>query len=405
MKKVRASSGQARSPRRRTKWLLAGLAGLALVPIAAAIWLLGLVTIERHVGYFGPAFSTGGNAVYFLERRSSGVTWGFGWEHFTPPARARAWSDTLRLRRLDLSSGAVATLEAWDRTPIVGRTLSQYRGRVFNHLQAALIPRDDGSVEYRLELALPRVPTADVYRLRGLWAAGPQRQRGEWNGAPAAGPGLSQPVVDADRELFTLAGPESFPAAIVLLDHADKSIQVLQQAPAYAAQYPTGPTLASLMTISRKADHDHSREMARIQRERVAAYRAQGLTEVEALLRAGRDLRDLGYYPKPQRWVATALTPQALEAYGGLQRLDLAEMEFKVGLFPDLEQAMASPGTEIDRRFGRYLRHRDYDSSERLNTLLETGTSEFLVARAGRVFHFRLLPAEPARRRRGGALN
>ena len=371
---------------------------LVLAGLLVAVWLLRFVTVERHVGFFGPAFAADGGSVFFVERRALGLTWGFGWEHFTPPAHARAWSDTLRLQRLDLQSGSVQTLETWDGSPVVGRTLRQYRGRVFNHLKVALHPRLDGSVDYRFELALPRVPSAEVQQLRGVWAAGGQRRRGEWGGAPFAVVSASEPVIHGERELFSLPGPESFPAALVLLDHADKSMRVLQRAPGYEGQYPDGPAHAALMTLSQKASHDRIEELRRIQRERITVHRAQGMNESEAMLQAGRDLRDLGFYPKPQRWLATLLTPQQAGDYLALPRLDIADMEFNVGLFPDLDQAMAAPGTEIDKGYSRYLRHRDYDSSERLNALLAAGAAELLIGRAGRVFHFRLLPAEPAAR-------
>jgi hypothetical protein len=211
-------------------------------------------------------------------------------------------------------------------------------------------------------------------------------------------------VIDGQRELFMLPGPESFPAALVLLDHADGSMRILRQSPAYGSRYPAGPQLAALMEVSRKPSHDRVQEMIRIEQERVAEYRRQGASEAEALLRAERDLRDLGFYPKPQRWVATQLDPPADAERARLPRIDIAD-EIKVGLFPDLEQAMRAPGTEVDKSMSRYLRHRDYDSSERLNALLESGAKELLVGYGGRVYLFRLLPAEPAAGSAGRAGN
>jgi hypothetical protein len=64
---------------------------------------------------------------------------------------------------------------------------------------------------------------------------------------------------------------------------------------------------------------------------------------------------------------------------------------------------MRAPGTEVDKSMSRYLRHRDYHSSERLNALLESGATELLVGYGGRVYHFTLLPAEPAAKSAGGA--
>lgn len=391
---VRSEHGWARN-------VVLATAFVALFIVVGVVWLLRLVTFEQHIGYFAPAFSADGRSAFLVERTTSGISWGLGWEFFTPPASVRAFSDTVRLQQLDLASGNVSTLETWNGSPIVGHTLPQYRGRLFNHLSVALRPRPDAAVEYALELALPRVPTAEVHQLRGVWAGDTRRQRGEWDTAPFAAVGASEPVIDGARELFALPGPESFPAALALLDHSDRSIHVLLRGPAYARQYPDGPALETLMTVSRKADYDHVQQMNRIKAERVAAYRAQGLSEGEALLRAGRDLRDLGFYPKPQRWVATVPDAAQLPTYAKLARLDLDEMETKVGLFPDLERAMAAPGTEVDKGFSRYIRHRDYANSERLNALLDAGTRELLIAHGGRVYHFQLLPQENATRRAG----
>lgn len=238
-------------------------------------------------------------------------------------------------------------------------------------------------------------------KLRGVWDGDTRRQRGEWRAEPFAAVNASEPVIDGERELFALPGPESFPAALVLLDHSDRSIHVLLRGPAYARRYPDGPALETLMTVSRKADYDHVQQMNRIQEERVATYRAQGLGEGKALLRTGRDLRDLGFYPKPQRWVATLLDAAQLATYARLPRLDIDEMEIKVGLFPDLERAMAAPGTEVDKGFSRYIRHRDYANSDRLNALLDADTRELLIGHGGRVYHFQLLPQENAPRRAG----
>jgi hypothetical protein len=334
--------------------------------------------------------------VWFVEREARGVSWGLGWEFFTPPAHLLVLSDVARLRRLDLASGRAATLEAWGRSPLVGRAVSTYRGRLFVHLDVVLRPQADGAVEYGLGLSIPRVPRSEVHTLRGVWADDARRSRGGWSaGGHVAGP--SEPVVHGDRELFTRPGRESFPAAIVELDHADSSVRVLVRAPGARRADTKPPPLPELLAVSRKPDFDRVRAMIALERERVDAYQRAGASEGEAMLRAGRDLRDAGYYPKPERWIASPLSAARRSAHANVPRVDIDPMEIRVGLFPDLEEAMASPGVEVDR-FGTYLRHRDYATSERLNALLQAGTRELVIAVEDRAFLFRLLPAEPASR-------
>jgi len=383
-----------RAPRPSPRWrrwpIIAAAAVLAVA--AAAVFLLGLVTLEHRVGAFGAAFSADGSSVWFVEREARGLSWGLGWEFFTPPAHLHVFSDAMRLRRLDLASGRAVTVETWKRSPLVGRTIDQYRGRLFVTLGAAVRPSGDGAVEYAFGLAVPRVPTSEMHHLRGVWADDARRRRGEWDGAPFAPTGPSEPILHGQRELFVQPGPESFPSAIVILDHADSTIRVVYRPPGSPAR--GAPALADLLAVSRKPDVDHLEAITRIERERVAAYKAEGASEGEALLRAGRDLRDLGYYPKPERWVATPLSAAQATKHRHLPRVDIDPMAFKVGLFPDLEEAMASPGSEVDRS-GSYIRHRDYDASERLNALLDAGTWELMIATDGREFLFQLLPAAP----------
>ncbi|HEV8673836.1 MAG TPA: hypothetical protein VGX21_07315 [Methylomirabilota bacterium] len=54
------------------------LAALLLVLAVAAglTWVLRLVTVEGHTGYFGPAFSLDGRFVYAIVRETTGLTWG-----------------------------------------------------------------------------------------------------------------------------------------------------------------------------------------------------------------------------------------------------------------------------------------------------------------------------------------
>jgi hypothetical protein len=389
-------TGGGRTPRRRWPFVVAGA---ALAAAALAI-VTGLVTLEHHVGAFGPAFAADGRSVWFVEREARGVSWGLGWEFFTPPANVHVFYDVVRLRRLDLASARAVTVETWNRTPLVGRTLQQYRGRLFVHLGVALRPRADGTVEYALGLAVPRVPASEVHQLRGIWASDTARRRGEWDVASFAPTGPSEPIIHSERELFEQPGSESFPAGIVMLDYADSTLHVLYRA---SGSRSSEPALAELLAASRKPDFDHLQEMTRIERERTAAHLREGASEGEALLRAGRDLRDLGYYPKPERWVASRVGPAQLAAHAHLPRLDIAPMAFQVGLFPDLEEAMASPGVEVDKWSGHYLRHRDFDASERLNALLDAGTRELLIGTDDRVFLLRLLPGSPATRGPGRA--
>lgn len=385
---------------RGRSWI--GWLAVAVVLIAAAGALaVGLVSFGSRVGYFGPAFSADGSAVVVVERRTRGIAWGPGWEFFTPPANVRVLTDELRLLRIPLHGGAAAVLESWSTTPVVGRTLQQYRGRLFNHLGASLRTQPDGGIEYGFEFALPKRPTAEVHQLVGVWSSdAARRRRGAWDGAAHAAVGPSEPVIHGEAELFALRGPDGFPSAIALLVHASGQIRIVVAAPAFASTYPDGPSRDELMKISRKADHDRVQAMTRIQREREALYRSQGMLPGEATLKAYRDLRDLGYVGKPPRWIARRLTAAELAATSTAPRFDVDEMEFRVGLMHDIAQAIAQPGVEIDHDVGRYITHRDFPNSGRLNAVLEKGAAEVVIGYRGEAYVLTLLPRTEAEKKR-----
>jgi hypothetical protein len=395
---ARGATGEA--PSRGRRWI--GWLAFAVVLIAAAgALIVGLVSFDSRVGYFGPAFSADGSAVVVVERRTRGIVWGLGWESFTPPTNVRVMADELRLLRIPLYGGAATVLESWSTTPVVGRTLQQYRGRLFNQLGASLRTQPDGAIEYGFEFALPRIPTAELHQLHGVWSSdAARRRRGAWDGAAHAVVGLSEPVIHGELELFALRGPEAFPSAIALLEHASRQIRIVIAAPAFASTYPHGPSRDELMQVSRKADHDRVQAMTRIQREREALYQSQGALPGEATLKAYRDLRDLGYFGKPPRWVARRLTAVEVTATSTTPRFDVDEMEFKVGLMHDIAQAIARSGVEVDRDVGRYITHRDFPNAGRLNAVLEKGATEVVIGYRGDAYLLTLLPRTEAEKKR-----
>ena len=128
---------------------------------------------------------------------------------------------------------------------------------------------------------------------------------------------------------------------------------------------------------------------------------AEGLTEYEASLKVTLQMQDLGFYARPPQLVAQALSRQrarALEQQGALEPLfSITEMEFRVGLFQDIERAIKAPGAEVERS-GRYVIHRDYSNSQKLNRFFESGERLFYVETQGRTYRLKLTEARPASR-------
>ncbi|MEZ4484507.1 MAG: hypothetical protein R2864_07895 [Syntrophotaleaceae bacterium] len=114
------------------------------------------------------------------------------------------------------------------------------------------------------------------------------------------------------------------------------------------------------------------------------------MNEGAALLAAGKEMACLGWWPTP-----AAVRAREVAAFPvNLRIFTIDPMELRVGLFHDLKQAMDRPGEAVERS-GRYVRHRDYTTSEELNAFLETKPEEFGVqvgAENGTWSSFRLAP-------------
>lgn len=372
------------------KKLLAGLIAAAVLAVAGGAWFLRLVTWEAHTGYFGPAFSRDGKYVYAVTRETRGFTWGTGWEHFTPPAYAYVLSDRFSLVRIEVDSGRSELLESWASSPVTQRIIREYRGRVFNTASAVVRPENASAVRYQVGMAIPVVPLSEVHGIAGVWAPNSAKnQRGEWTRQGFSGTGLSEPVLSGQVEVFTLRGPEFFPCAVVLLDHSTMTTRIIAKSSAYAGRYPDGPKLEELLAMSRKKDIERVAELQRVRDEHVARYRAQGMSEINALLKSTRDLEDLGYLPKSPRIVATRLAAAADPA---LPLFEIAEAEMASGVFPDIEKAIGAPGTEIDKSMGKYIIHRDFANSAKLNTHFSGGGRDFLVRFRGQTYRIEVRP-------------
>ena len=164
------------------RWIVTGLAVTVLIAAALIYWS-GLVAYDRHTGYYAPVFAPGEDAVYYIQRDTTGLSWGIGWEGFSGPASARAVSDTISLRRLELATGDATILETWDSTPIVGRTIRSYRPKLYKYLGVQLRAETPDRVEYAFKLSLRDETTIRQFGVSGVWSTDHEIvARGEWGG-------------------------------------------------------------------------------------------------------------------------------------------------------------------------------------------------------------------------------
>jgi hypothetical protein len=367
--------GHVRSRRR----VFLALAVLVLVAGAGGLWLFGPAGWESYEGYFGPAFSTDGRVVYAIVRRTTGPTWARAVPLFSAPSGAFPVLDRVSLVEIDVNDGRASVLESWPSTPVARRIVRADSDRVFDTLQASVKADASGTVRYDVEMTLPAAPNAETHRISGTWSPrSEERRRGEWQ--PVAWPsvGSSEPILAGDAEVFAVPGPKSFPSGVVLLDHRTMTVRPIARARAYAKQYPNGPSVDELLRVSRKAEIERLATIAHKRADLVAQHRAEGMSEIDAILKSLRELEDLGYLPKSPRIVAHRVAGDTADM-GSMPLFDIAEGEMASGIFQDLEKALSAPETEVEKSMGAYVIHRDYGNSQRLNAYLAGGGRQFVV--------------------------
>jgi hypothetical protein len=362
----------ARWLRARWKLALALSAAGSVVAVLALGQLSGLLALERHQGYFAPVWDQDGRHVFLFERTTTGVVWGPGWESFTPPARVYVLADRLVLLRLDSATGDTEALERFDGSPVVGRTTKHYRSRIFNHLSARIGPTASG-VEFVAALNVPRVPTSETWTLTGTWQPA-ARSNAEWTEKWPGDTAAPDEVLYRGVELMTAPGREAFPAAVLAVE-ADGSHRVLVKNDDFAGLYPKGVPAQLIAERSNRARIERVREFVRVQSDLTAKYRAEGLNEGAATLRAYDAMEELGYLPKSPRLVATPLDAPPAE----VRVFDIPAEYFRVGLFQDIAAAIAAPGRQVKTSTGTYLKYYDDELGPDLKAWREAGNDRFAV--------------------------
>jgi hypothetical protein len=145
------------------------------------------------------------------------------------------------------------------------------------------------------------------------------------------------------------------------------------------SKYPEGITASVLGSASRRADIERSETIRTAYADLVSRGRDAGLSEGDAMLGANKEMQRRGYFPKDPTLVAEATGCDAASPL-----FAITDMEFTVGLFPDIAAAIAQPGAEVDKSMGAYIMHSDYTTSRDINEYLAADRSIFFVRARGR---------------------
>jgi len=166
--------------------------------------------------------------------------------------------------------------------------------------------------------------------------------------------------------------------AVLLREGKTSRLDILTAADAFSQENPGNIPIE---------DYSHRKRLEKIKalretdRRLVEKFRAEGLSEGEAMLRAGDELEKMGLYPKSPR-----ITAKSIERpKGDHAAFPISRDEFRYGLFPDIEKAINETGAEV-RFWGNYISHTDYDTSRRINEHLSKGNAQFYVITGGKTY-------------------
>lgn len=336
--------------------------GLALLATA------GLVAAVRHSadGYFSPQFTPDGSAVVVVVRHARAWVFGLGYEMWTPPARILVARDRFSVLKVTLADGRAETLHDMPASPLEGAWIQTYRPGIYGRAQAHLRWAAPDALEYELGVTVPRQPSSDTYVTRRRWDAATRRwtESGPWARGFAAMGGDEPSQLHGDREVVAVRDPGgAMPCAVVIVTTGQPAARPILESDACRRGHPDGYAVSALADVIRRPEIERVAHLERTHHELVAAARARGMGEGDAALEAIRGMQRLGLYPKPSTLVATRVT----SAPPGAPVFAISDMEFRVGIFNDIREALDRPGEAIEKSMSPYVIHDDFDTSRQIN--------------------------------------
>ena len=357
---------------RRWLFALAALTAVGAVGLAAAC-------SDHQRGFLSPQFTGDGSAAVAMVRETRAVVLGLGYEFFTPPARTRLLRDRFSIVQIRVADRHVETLLELPPSPLEGEWVESYRPSLTGSVSAHLRWATPEALEYEVTVSRPRQPTSETFVTRRRWNAASHRfDETPWTTGSASMGGDEPTQLHGVREVVALRAGGALPCAVLLVTQGVPLATPLLEDRSCRSAHRDGYAAAALVDVIRRPDIERIEHLQSTHDRLVAEARGQGMSEGDAAMAAIRGMQRLGLYPKPSTIVATrAAAPPA-----GAPVFDIAPMEFTVGLFPDIQQAIATPGEEVEKS-GTYIIHDEYDTSRRLNDYLADRRSATFFVRSG----------------------
>ena len=357
---------------KRLRVALVVVALLLLFPAWFAYHLGIIPRLDCIQTFHAPVFGPDGRDVYYLTRDAWGISWGPGMEFFTPPAAVIVLRDHFSLQRTSRETGETMTIHTWRvRHPFT--PVTRYRNYLFGIPECEL-RWAGGTLHYMIGLDfLPNDPPGYSVNewTTGYWNADTADlvEADTWKSGYHVTDRWTEQILSGPFEIVDYKG-----RALILYDSGSQTRRLLRVSRPNGSQLREEIATADLKDYLHRAQLERSRTIRETYAGTVAGLRLQGLPEGEAMLRANDEMEKRGYYPKTPKLEARKIEsiPQGVAVFS------ISKDEFRFGLFQDIEEAIAKPGNEV-RFSGKYITHRDFDTSRKLNEYLAAGNRSFVV--------------------------
>ena len=342
------------------------VAGVAVL-FALVLLAVGMLAMHAQSGYFSPVFAPDGQSVFVVRRDVRAAVLGLGYEFWTPPATVWVLRDRFALVNIGLKDGRITVVKNFGASPLEGRRMQAYHGAIYGEVHAHLRWADAAHLDYEIGVTRADTPLSRTFVVRQVWnpATRTLAATTPWQETSTGMAGDEAAQLSGDLEVIAVPGNELMPCAVVVLRTTSDARPLVQTARC-RAKYPSGFSQAVLAPFSRRADIERSETIERTYADLVARGRDAGLSEGDAMLKANKQMERLGFFPKSPTIVA-----HRVPCGEGTPLFRITDMEFRVGLFQDIANAIEHPDEEVDKESGNYIIHRDFDTSRQLNAFLE----------------------------------
>jgi len=365
------------------RWLAAAAAAVVLV----GIWASGLAALRSGTGYFAPVFTPDGRSILAIRRRTSAVTLGFGYEFFTPPATVFIQDDRYALVSIAIPDHRLTVLGDLPSSPLTGRRLQAYHGAIFGSSTAHL-RWEDGRLSYAVAVTRYDTPQSRTFVARGQWDRAAARfvEPPAWRESTDSAGGDEPEQLFRNLEVMALPGSEGLPCGVVTLDETAGRVTPLVMTSTCVSKFSREPAMSDVSPLSRRHDIERAVEIKQTYAALVARGVAAGANEGTAMLQANKEMERLGYFPRSPTLTATRTRCESADT-----AFTISDEEFRVGMFQDIDRAIAHPGDEVDKDTGDYVLHQAFDTSRQLNEYLaDRNHTAFRVSAHGVCWQMRI---------------